>query len=1050
MYNSITEEKIKQIPAIGNIDIDRLPQELTRIYAQIISLRRQLAESPINIKEEGLIDSLKLIQTLANNLETLLIVNPKHEKKESVAFVAATAHSLIQKISFTIQNDMSSILDIDTISPIISGIILYLIGNSQADAAEMAQKTLNIEGISKTKRGLISYIKALAQGRLLDIIENPLNEEDIIALDSTEISLEYLWREVGLGIYSLASRLIGAINNDNLSNHFDRVIELSVADEKFESQKSVFTGPYHLAKLLKILEDDILTRGVINIPTPQGVGKILWEGFLADLAKERPYLWENHIDAVATNFLEPGISAVMTLPTGAGKSTLTELKIASCLYSSGKVIYLVPTHALEDQVTKNLKSLFTDFNPELIDFGGEFTEFGMNDSFPILVMTPERCLTLLNMDLLRGVELVVFDEFHLINGSDIKKDRRAIDAMYCLISLFTNIPKADFLLTSAMVENGNEIAEWIKSITGRDCKLFTSSWKPTRQLHGCLVFEEDKVKELNKIVKDSRVFRQNPPKKLKDLMKITPNCFFSLKNIWETKNDNDYYNVQILADPILLGINNFWNLIPNRNDIASRLGIHFTKLGFKTLIFVDNPKITNSTAKKIRDGIGKRTNCYSEYIQSKSLEVDGLKLELGSFDHSYLNDHDNVGEHHGLLLQTERNLIEEYFKKADGSIALIATTTLAQGINLPAEIVIIAGDDRFDVDSEEVQRVAPHELLNAAGRAGRAGQSSQGAVILIPGKIVTIKNSAISNRWWQLKDEIFSKSDQCLRIEDPLEYFLDSIQDESESLDINQTNILYKFKAEKLSGTETKAMFDNSFYAFKAAKADNMETFNAQVACLIKRRNKLDNLSEDDNWIREISFKTGIDPNLILKLGKEIDKEDFQSFINLSVNELIVWFFDWLQKSIQNLYGIYTKQSTIDQIKKATGISPKVLSLTEEHLEKIHILKNLLIQYVSGDNLEKINKSIAEKEDTYLTKARNFAIRLIPELSFSFGILSLIIIEKALQKGYIKEETPWSIRALASCIREGVDSSEKLFYKTNNKIRGRVEAHVRFEEAKTK
>lgn len=76
------------------------------------------------------------------------------------------------------------------------------------------------------------------------------------------------------------------------------------------------------------------------------------------ISKERPYLWENHKDAVDTNFLDPGISSVLTLPTGAGKSTLSELKIASCLYSGRKVIYLVPTHALEDQVNKNLKTFF--------------------------------------------------------------------------------------------------------------------------------------------------------------------------------------------------------------------------------------------------------------------------------------------------------------------------------------------------------------------------------------------------------------------------------------------------------------------------------------------------------------------------------------------------------------------------------------------------------------------------------------------------------------------------------------------------------------------
>src|SRR6476620_6613847 len=99
MYNSITEEIIKQIPQIGEINTGRLPQELTRIYAQIVSLRRQLADGTINFQSEELIGSLNITETLANNLETILVLYPNHDKKESIAFVAATAHVLLQKIN---------------------------------------------------------------------------------------------------------------------------------------------------------------------------------------------------------------------------------------------------------------------------------------------------------------------------------------------------------------------------------------------------------------------------------------------------------------------------------------------------------------------------------------------------------------------------------------------------------------------------------------------------------------------------------------------------------------------------------------------------------------------------------------------------------------------------------------------------------------------------------------------------------------------------------------------------------------------------------------
>jgi len=512
-------------------------------------------------------------------------------------------------------------------------------------------------------------------------------------------------------------------------------------------------------------------------------------------------------------------------------------------------------------------------------------------------------------------------------------------------------------------------------------------------------------------------------------------------------DDGLHYRIQLLNQNILLGLNSRWSLTTNRNDIAAKLGIHFSKLGLKTLIFVDDPRIANSTAQKINESLIDRKNSHAEFIDSNASVIESLSLELGSIENSYFQNHFNVGVHHGLLLPLERSLIEQYFKQTDGSIALVATATLAQGINLPAEIVIIAGDDRYNEDLRYRERIPPHELLNAAGRAGRAGQSSQGAVILIPGEIVTIKDSTISDRWWTLKNEVFSKSDQCLKIEDPLEYFLDSIQDETEPLDVNQTNILYRFKAENLSETETKNLFKNSFFAYKAVKENKEHTFNYQVDNLIKRRTELDNLSEDIVWTKEVSFKTGIDPSLVLELSNAIDKEELIEIVNFSVIQYIDWFLEWLSKDTSYLNRIFTKQSTINQLKRATGIRPEIEE-TDKILEKLPTLRNLLFQYIKGESLQKINQSILGPNDLYLTKARNFSIRLIPEISFSFGFLSMVIIEKAQQQSIERNDIPWTLKALASCIREGFDEVEKLFFKRNKQLKTRVETHTKYLQAK--
>ncbi|MFT7898403.1 DEAD/DEAH box helicase [Tenacibaculum ascidiaceicola] len=1051
MYNSITEQKIKDIPTIGDIDINRLPQDLTRIYAQIVSLRRQVLDGEINFQEENLVSGLNLLRRLANNLETILLTFPKHEQKESIAFVAGTANNLIHKMGL-IQEPTDTFLEIDSISSYIASTILFLIGNSQADASEMALSITKSNSENLIQQRLITSIIFLATGKLSTIADSNFNEDEIIiSKDYQETALNYLWRELGLGIVNIAKRLIGQ-SKEQQQNHFDKVIELSISELGTFKKRSVFSGPYRLAKLLKILEEDIFNRAVINILPPKNIDPDTWNDFLSRLAKDRPYLWENHKEAVETNFLNHGVSAVLTLPTGAGKSTLSELKIASCLYSGKRVVYLVPTHALEDQVNKNLRPLFAEFEPINIQFGSEYTDFEEIDDFPILVMTPERCLTFLNInpEFFDTVGLVVFDEFHLIHGTDIKKDRRSVDAMYCLLSLFSISEHTDYLLISAMVENGEDIASWIAQITERECKVFNSSWKPTRQLHGCLVYEEEKIKELNrKIQKQKKVATtKSSPAWLKREMLIEPLCFFSLKNIWETDEGHDYFKSQVLNHNVQLGINRWWQLTSNRNNTAANLAIHFSNLGLKTLVFVDDPRIAKSTSHTISKALKSRKNNYEGYVQQNQNIIKSLSTELGGFENSFFYGCNNVGIHHGLLLPLERTLIENYFKSINGSIVLVATATLAQGINLPAEIVIIAGDDRFDEEEENRRRVDPHELLNAAGRAGRAGHSSQGAVILIPGEIVTIQDSTISSRWWDLKNEVFSKGDQCLKIEDPLEYFLDEIHENSQHLTADQANFLYRFKPENISESETKNLLSKSFYFYKSATNDKKEQFETQVQSLIDRINDLDNLPEEYLWQKEIGIKTGIEPSIINELVKAIEQQGTEDLLSKSIIELVDWFFDWISTNKIFIEKIFTKKSTIDQIKKGIGLKPN--SSITDVVSQIKILANILKNYIQGMPLNELNNQIPDvnrpDKTGYLIKARNFVNRLVPELSFGLGLLSMVLTEISKQQGLERQDIPWDIRVLASCIREGFDSSSKLFYKRNNRLTMRVQTHLKFNE----
>jgi replicative superfamily II helicase len=77
-----------------------------------------------------------------------------------------------------------------------------------------------------------------------------------------------------------------------------------------------------------------------------------------------------------------------------------------------------------------------------------------------------------------------------------------------------------------------------------------------------------------------------------------------------------------------------------------------------------------------------------------------------------------------------RNAIEEDFRNRRLAV-LAATTTLAQGVNLPVRTVIIHSVWRFDEDTEARIRLPARDYWNIAGRAGRAGEETEGTIIHI-------------------------------------------------------------------------------------------------------------------------------------------------------------------------------------------------------------------------------------------------------------------------------------------------------------------------------
>ncbi|CAF93355.1 unnamed protein product, partial [Tetraodon nigroviridis] len=90
-----------------------------------------------------------------------------------------------------------------------------------------------------------------------------------------------------------------------------------------------------------------------------------------------------------------------------------------------------------------------------------------------------------------------------------------------------------------------------------------------------------------------------------------------------------------------------------------------------------------------------------------------------------------IGMHHAGLHERDRKVVEELFVNCKIQV-LVATSTLAWGVNFPAHLVVVKGTEYYDGKSRRYVDYPITDVLQMMGRAGRPQFDDQGkAVILV-------------------------------------------------------------------------------------------------------------------------------------------------------------------------------------------------------------------------------------------------------------------------------------------------------------------------------
>lgn len=429
-------------------------------------------------------------------------------------------------------------------------------------------------------------------------------------------------------------------------------------------------------------------------------------------------LWPSQVHAIPMINDEERRDFCLKMPTSSGKTQIAELTILRFLLDSEdsekKCVYIAPYRSLAVEIEKSFKKSLGSIGFKVSEIYGKFelnpAEKVLIGQNRIVVVTPEKFDAILRYfpEMWDNIGLIVIDEGHIIDPNE-----RGLNFEFFIQRLLIKFKDKDcrFLFISAVLPNADEFAKWI---TGSPGQLVQSQWRPSRQMIGLLTWS-GKSASINYTHTEEGQFDQD--------------CFvpaFIEKN-------------ECAGIP---GVGKRRNAFPHDSREALALSALLFARESTTLVFIPKKIHIESFSKdligalKFQSAIERsKGNNFSLPSPNKDDEIFRrcvriINSELGE-DSDLINYLENgFIIHHAGLPGPVRIAIEDLIRSNQISL-IVATSTLAEGVNLPLKTVIVK-----DLYYGRGQLVDPLRFWNVCGRAGRAGKENEGQILFYLDKTV--------------------------------------------------------------------------------------------------------------------------------------------------------------------------------------------------------------------------------------------------------------------------------------------------------------------------
>jgi hypothetical protein len=431
-----------------------------------------------------------------------------------------------------------------------------------------------------------------------------------------------------------------------------------------------------------------------------------WQGlrkdFIALLSTRHPPhidLWPSQLTA-AERAVDPQDDLVIALPTSAGKTRIAELCILRTLADKKRIIYVTPLRALSAQVERVLARTFVPLGFSVSSLYGTTGTTKMDskalEGSNIVVSTPEKLDFAIrqNSEFLDDIGLIVFDEGHMIGlGSReiryevlIQRLLRRRDAdqrrIVCLSAMFN--PDDKYF---------QDFGNWLRN--DKAGEFVHVRWRPTRQRLATLDWRDSSGTAYLEFLEGEKAF--------------VPRFFERV----DAKGRRKYPFPTNEIEFCIAAANSFARdghsiLIysPQRTQIDPVVR-EFCKISKQRYL----SNISHPEKERIRNAltIGK------EWLGEKNHAVKALAI--------------GIGTHHGALPRPFLGAIETLLHEKLLPV-VVASPTLAQGVDLSCSVLIFRSLTRYSPDEEKQIPIFANEFANVVGRAGRAYVDLDGITVL--------------------------------------------------------------------------------------------------------------------------------------------------------------------------------------------------------------------------------------------------------------------------------------------------------------------------------